>query len=270
LDIKKENDILGPGDLFGIVSAMSSNSHIETAQALEDVILVVVHRTQYSELIQKNPHLSMKIMLQFSSRLRHLNESFLQLTLKSAFKVDESDFFAVGEYYDYQGRHKQAFHAYAKYIEYYSTGENVTIARKRLTNMSAQRDLKFMEFNPNEANRIYPDGTMLFAEGEVGREMFIIQKGTVRIVRVVNNKEVLLAMLKEGDVFGEMSLLETKPRTASAVTDEGCQVLVVNHDSFKLMISDQPQLIAKITTILANRIWSIYKQLIKMHEKESD
>jgi hypothetical protein len=46
--------------------------------------------------------------------------------------------------------------------------------------------------------------------------------------------------------------------------------MVVNHANFNLMISDQPQLIAKITTILANRIWSIYKQLIKMHVKVTD
>jgi CRP-like cAMP-binding protein len=72
---------------------------------------------------------------------------------------------------------------------------------------------------------------------------------------------VLLAVLKTGDIFGEMALLEAKPRAASAVAYEDCQVLAVNRANFELMIKTQPQLIARLTTLLADRIWSIYRQL---------
>jgi CRP-like cAMP-binding protein len=102
---------------------------------------------------------------------------------------------------------------------------------------------------------------MFFAEGETGTELFIIQKGSVKIVRVVDNNEVLLAMLKAGDIFGEMALLESKPRAAGAVAFEDCEVMVVNQANFKLVITNQPPLVAKITTLLADRIWFIYKQL---------
>jgi len=72
---------------------------------------------------------------------------------------------------------------------------------------------------------------------------------------------VLLAMLKPGDILGEMALLEGKPRAASALAYEDCDVMVVNKANFELMIKNQPQLIAKITTLLADRLWLIYKQL---------
>jgi CRP-like cAMP-binding protein len=261
LDMVKENNILGPGDFFGVVSAMSSHSHIETAQAIEDVILVVVHRTQYSELIRKNPQVAMKIIVQFSKRLRFLDESLSEHTLKKTVKAGESDFFTMGEYYARQSQYKQAFYAYAKYIEYYPEGEKAAAARERLTKLNAKvTDVK-MKFGPNEFNRTYPKDAMFFAEGETGNELFIIQKGSVKIVRIVDNNEVLLAMLKAGDIFGEMALLESKPRAAGAIAYEDCEVMVVNQANFNLVITSQPPLVAKITTLLADRIWFIYKQL---------
>jgi CRP-like cAMP-binding protein len=261
LEMVKENNILGPGDFFGVVSAMSSHSHIETAQAMEDVILVVVHRTQYSGLIQKNPQVAMKIIVQFSKRLRYLDESLSEHTLKKTVKVGESDFFTMGEYYARHGQYKQAFYAYTRYIEYYPEGDKVAVSKERLAKLGTKvQDVK-MDFGPNEFNRTYPKDTTFFVEGETGKELFIIQKGSVKIVRIMDNNEVLLAMLKAGDIFGEMALLESKPRAAGAVAYEDCEVMVVNQANFKLVITGQPPLVAKITTLLADRIWFIYKQL---------
>jgi CRP-like cAMP-binding protein len=58
-----------------------------------------------------------------------------------------------------------------------------------------------------------------------------------------------------------MALLEAKPRAASAVAYENSVVLAVNRANFERMISTQPQIIVRLTTLLAERIWFIYKQL---------
>jgi CRP-like cAMP-binding protein len=109
--------------------------------------------------------------------------------------------------------------------------------------------------------RSYTKDTIIFCEGETGEELFIIQKGSVKIVKIVDNKEVLLAILKQSDIFGEMALLESKPRAACAVAHEDCQLMAVNRENFGQMIKTQPQLIARLTTLLSERIWLIYKQL---------
>jgi CRP-like cAMP-binding protein len=72
---------------------------------------------------------------------------------------------------------------------------------------------------------------------------------------------VLIAILKEGDIFGEMALLEAKPRAASAIAYENCKVLAVNRQNFEQMISTQPQMVARLTTLLSERVWFMYKQL---------
>ena len=256
-------NILGPGDFFAVVSSMASHSHIETAQALTDVVLISVHRDQYSELIQKNTPVAMKVILQFSKRLRYLDEALSRLTLKSGAEpeADVSHLFDVAEYYVRQSQYKQALYAYAKYIQYRPNGEKVAVAKERAAKIAAYAKNVRITFAPDEFNRSYPKDTMLFAEQEPGNELFVIQKGSVKIVKIVNDNEVLLAVLKAGDIFGEMALLEAKPRVASAIAYEDCQVLAVNRANFQRMITTQPQLIARLTTLLADRIWLIYKQL---------
>ena len=254
-------NILGPGDFFGVVSSMSSHSHIETARAVTDVILISVQKEQYGELIQRNTPVAMKIILQFSKRLRYLDEALSRLTLKNTAEADPSHLFTVAEHYIRQSQYNQAYYAYAKYIKYCPQGENVITAKERMAKIAIYVKGIKMEFGPDEFNRIYQKNSMVFAEGEPGNELFIIQKGSVTIAKIVDENEVLLAVLKQGDIFGEMALLEAKPRNASAVAYEECQLLAVNRANFQKMISSQPQLIARLTTLLADRIWFIYKHL---------
>jgi CRP-like cAMP-binding protein len=254
-------NILGPGDFFGVVSSMSSHSHIETARAVTDVVLISVQKEQYGELIQRNTPVAMKIILQFSKRLRYLDEALSRLTLKNTAEADPSHLFTVAEHYIRQSQYNQAYYAYAKYIKYCPQGEYAITAKERMAKIAIYVKGIKIEFGPDEFNRIYKKNSMVFAEGEPGNELFIIQKGSVTIAKIVDENEVLLAVLKPGDIFGEMALLEAKPRNASAVAYEECQLLAVNRANFQKMISSQPQLIARLTTLLADRIWFIYKHL---------
>jgi CRP-like cAMP-binding protein len=102
---------------------------------------------------------------------------------------------------------------------------------------------------------------MIFAEGEPAEEAFIIKSGSVKITRVSQNGEILLEIIKTGNVFGEMALLEAKPRSASAVAHEECDLMVVSQANFDHLIKTQPQLITKMTTLLAERIWTCYGRL---------
>jgi len=255
----ESDETLSPGDFFGVISTMSSHSHIESAQALTDVVLISVHQNQYVGLIQKNAQVAIKIILQFSKRLRYLNETLARLTLKNTADDGPSHLYDVAEYYLGQKQYNQAGYAYAQYIKLCPDGEKAAFAKDKLAKLAGSIDQT--KFTANDVNRTYRKDKMLFAEGEPGEELFIIQKGSIKITKIVDNKEVLLAMLKPGDILGEMALLEGKPRAASAVAYEDCDVMAVNKANFELMIKNQPQLIAKITTLLADRLWLIYKQL---------
>jgi len=255
-------NILGPGDFFGVVSTMSSHSHIETAQAVTDVSLISVHREQYGMLIERNTPVAMKIIESFSRRMRYLDEALARLTLKSnANEGDISHLFGVAEYYARQSQYNQAYYAYYQYLKYCPSGEHVVTARERLAKIKPYAQAIYLDGDENVFTRAYPADTMIFSENMPGKEMYIIQKGAVKITKIVNDNEVLLAVLRQGDMFGEMSLIESKPRSASAIAFEDAVLLAVNRENFSRMVQTQPQIIARLTTTLAERIWFVYKQL---------
>jgi len=258
---EESGDTLGPGDFFGVVSTMSSHSHIETAQALTDVTLISVQKDQFSQLIQNNAPVAMKIIMQFSKRMRYLDEALTRITLKNNAAEDPSHIFNVAEYYAKHNQYNQAFYAYQVYVKCCPAGENVATSVERLKKIAPYVKTVQQPFKPGENVRSFVKDQIVFCEGEPGEELFIIQKGSVKIVKITENNEILLAVLKAGDIFGEMALLESKPRAAGAVAYEDCQLMAVNRENFQQMIKTQPQLIARLTTLLSERIWLIYRQL---------
>ncbi len=256
-------NLLAPGDFFGVISTMSSHSHIETAQAVNDVTMIAVHRDQFGLLIERNAPVAMKIIQQFSKKMRYLDTALARITLKGGHQEGEdvSHLFKVAEYYARQSQYNQAYYAYSQYIRHCPHGENVQVARERMAKIKPYARAVYLDGNTEQMTRTYPKDTMIFSEAQPGSELYIIQKGSVKITKIVNDNEVLLALLKPGDIFGEMALLEDKPRTASAIAHEDAVMLAVNKANFKQMISTQPQMITRLTQILSDRLWFIYKQL---------
>lgn len=255
-------NLLAPGDFFGVVSTMSSHSHIETARAVTDVSLISVHRDQYGLLIERNAPVAMKIIQQFSKKMRYLDEALTRITLKSTAGEDPSHLFKVAEYYARQSQYNLAYFAYHQYIKYCADGENILLAKERMAKIRPYAHPSHLDVeHSQEFTRSYPKDTMVFSESQPGQELYIIQKGSVKIAKIENDNEVLLALLKPGDIFGEMSILEDKPRSASAIAYEDSVLLAVNKANFKRMVAAQPQIITRLTQLLSERIWFIYKQI---------
>ncbi len=254
-------NILAPGDFFGVISTMSSHSHIETALALTDVSLISVHREQYGLLIERNTPVALKIIQSFSRKMRFLDEALTRLTFKNTASGEPSHLFKVAEYYARQSQYNQAYYAYFKFLQHCPADPNADKAKERMAKIHPYAKAVYLDRTPDDFTRTYPKNTMIFSENEPGTELYIIQRGVVKITKIVEDNEVLLAMLKPGDIFGEMALLENKPRSASAIAMEDCTLMAVNKANFERMVASQPQLITRLTTLLAERLWFIYKQL---------
>lgn len=255
-------NILNPGDFFGVVSTMSGHSHIETAQAISDVSLIAVHRDKFDLLIERNTPVALKIIETFSRQLRHLDEALGRLTQKTLkADSDASHLFIIAEFYARQNQYNLAYYAYYQYLKILPNGEHAAKARERLVKIKPYSKAVYLDGDEKNFNRVYPKDTMIFAENMPGKELYIIQKGTVKITKIVNNNEVMLAVLKAGDIFGEMSLIENKPRSACVIAMEESALLAVNRENFENMIRTQPQIINRLTQTAAKRIWLMYKQL---------
>lgn len=101
----------------------------------------------------------------------------------------------------------------------------------------------------------FPAGSVIFLEGDIGSEMFIIQSGQVRISRLISGQERDLAVLEKGDFFGEMALLEEVPErsaTASAVTD--VEVLQLRASDFDSLLRRRPEIALRMMMKLSERL----------------
>jgi hypothetical protein len=97
-------------------------------------------------------------------------------------------------------------------------------------------------------------GEYLFREGEIGTEMYILQDGQVEILKTLGGEDKQLAVLEKGDFFGEMSLLEDLPRTASARTLVPCKVLKINGTTFDQMLRSNPEIAVRMMRKLSRRL----------------
>lgn len=251
----------GPGDFVGVVPCMTGHLQIETAIALTDVVAISVRKDQYPELIAQNTPVALKIIKTFANRMRVMNEMLTKATLHSqGTPLNYEHIYTVGAYYEKTSHLDIAVYAYYQYLKTKPVSPNAEIAKKKFIALKPRTNAVYFEPTA-ELTRSYPKDTMIFSEAQSGADMFIIQQGEVTISKVVNGNEVTLAVLKKGDMFGEMALLENKPRSASAIAHSDCVLMVVNRSNFDQMVSTQPQLIAKLTTTLADRLWSMYRQL---------
>jgi CRP-like cAMP-binding protein len=261
-EVVKERDgnILQPGDFFGVVSALSHHNHIETARAVTEVSLIAVPEADFDSFIQHNTQVAMNIITQFSIRMRYLNKAFTQRTLNDTTEGEEvGNLFDIGKYYDKVKNFSHAFYAYHQYLKYCPDGANVAEAKERLE--AAKSYAKIIPFTADGNKRVYAADTVLYAQGEPAQEMYVIQSGAIRISKIVNNNEVILTTLKAGDVLGEMAILESKPRSVTAVTVEMTTLISISKSNFANIVDTNPQIVGHLVKSLAERIWFIYRQL---------
>jgi len=100
--------------------------------------------------------------------------------------------------------------------------------------------------------RIYRAGEPLFTEGQIGRAVFIIRSGQVELTKKnTSNKSVRLGILNAGQIFGEMALLENRPRTASAVVAQDSVIYLLYTATLETLIHRYPQIGLKLMRNMA-------------------
>jgi CRP-like cAMP-binding protein len=109
--------------------------------------------------------------------------------------------------------------------------------------------------------RVVPTGTLLFHENDPGEEMFIIQTGKVKISKKVRNVEKTLVVLGKGEFFGEMAILNDRPRSATAEVVEDSEILVIDRKTFETMIRGNAEISLRIIKKLSARLQEADNQI---------
>lgn len=106
----------------------------------------------------------------------------------------------------------------------------------------------------------FPKNTVLFSEGDETDSLYIICDGKVKVTISDNEgNEVILSILGVGEYFGEMALLDSEPRSASAVSKEPCEILIISKKDFMNIFSVNP--------VAANLLKGVIRRLRDANKK---
>ncbi len=109
--------------------------------------------------------------------------------------------------------------------------------------------------------RSFSTGTVIFREGEVGHEAYMLQQGTVRIFKTVAGKRVTIGRVWPFQVFGELSMMDDAPRMAGALADDDVVCLVLEKDAIRSMMEQAPPGLTTLVQSLLTTIRVVGKDL---------
>jgi CRP/FNR family cyclic AMP-dependent transcriptional regulator len=102
--------------------------------------------------------------------------------------------------------------------------------------------------------RTYPRGAVIINEGDAATSVFIVLSGRLKVyLGDAGGKEFVLETLSEGDLFGELALLDNAPRSASVMAIEPCKLLALSASDFKSLASN-PELAARLMQRLTEKV----------------
>lgn len=107
-------------------------------------------------------------------------------------------------------------------------------------------------------------GDFLFREGDLSREMYIVQTGGIEVFKTIENRKLVLTQIDRGGMVGEMSLLESLPRSASAQATTETSLLVLDLGSFLLKLRRDPTFAFELMKQLSGRVRATNEKLLAL------
>jgi CRP/FNR family cyclic AMP-dependent transcriptional regulator len=126
---------------------------------------------------------------------------------------------------------------------------------RRVPLFSSLTEMQLDNVAAGSARRSYPKGRTIVAEGEASQSMYILLAGRAKVQRSDSEgKEVILAVIGSGEFFGEMSLIDDAPRSASVITLEPCEFMAITKDAFKGVLMQSPETSMAVMRGLVRRL----------------
>ena len=117
---------------------------------------------------------------------------------------------------------------------------------------------QLQELEKISIRRSFPKNTILCMEGDENNQLYVIASGKVSIyVNGDDGKRVILNFLGEGDTFGELSLLDNGPVSASVMTVTECKFITVSREAFQRFLDQHPEFSATLIRQLVSKVRSL-------------
>jgi len=126
---------------------------------------------------------------------------------------------------------------------------------KEISIFSCLDDETIRYFEKVAVRQKFPKNTVLFSKGDRSDSFYIVSSGRVKaIIHDEQGKEIVLSRIGAGEYFGEMAAIDGAPRSATIMTKEPTEVLVIRRDDFRKMLSSNPDMMFDLLKVLLERL----------------
>jgi CRP/FNR family cyclic AMP-dependent transcriptional regulator len=103
--------------------------------------------------------------------------------------------------------------------------------------------------------RHYAKGQVIFAQGDPGQSLYIVETGRVAaIASTADGRELVLNRFGPGECFGELALLDGEPRSANAVAQEACSLFLLRRDDFLRFLVEHPSVAIHLLALVSRKL----------------
>jgi CRP-like cAMP-binding protein len=258
---EKELSRFEAGDTFGLVSAMTERRHIVTLVAETNVELIRISVQFLGKFLHNNKKICMKMLKFYAKELYALDTHLAQVNAREKYAQTPLKLVLDAHDYNEMGQKGKAAYALAHYIHWAENNPDIKSkqflekAKAQLKKIDPQYKLKFIEGNKLS----FQNNEVIFLENEPSDCFYVLTRGSVKLFKLVNQKEFLLGVIKDGEIFGEMSLLNDHPRMASAIAETDTEILKLSQANFTDLVGEK--LMQSIFESLSRRIWFGHQRL---------
>lgn len=264
------------GEFFGVKSALGHFAREETATVLMDSVCVSMTVQEFETLFSSNKAVIMKMLRVFSKQLRVVHKKTEAILNKGKDINQEKGLLSVAKAFFDDEKWRTCAEICENYLRRYPAAEN----KENIARMYAVANARARQGFSSEAPAFYDDaavspeeikvfelpafgrfakkyesGQVIITEFEPGDSFYLIQKGSVQLVKCVNGQNKNLDILKPGEFFGEMAILDNSPRSATCVALGDVQCLEFNRENFEVLIMGNAQIALNILKLFCKRIY---------------
>ncbi|GMO55053.1 MAG: hypothetical protein Ta2G_14010 [Termitinemataceae bacterium] len=257
-----ENGVMGTGCFFSLAACLNKHVSLDTVVAETDAGIMCITRENFSAFIAEHLADMNRILAHLSMRLRGLNEYLIHGTIQDTGVVFAELLLKSANFFESKEMFTTAFCAYTKYLMFMPHGDFEKTAKEKIEKYEKYgKNIRF-DYRSKDMKRFYPEGTLIFCEKEPGNEMFVVEHGTINITKIIDDKEVILAVLKQGDILGELGLIDQKPRSANAIAATDCEIMAITNAIYLPLLKDGNLIIERICNTLAARICIMHEKIV--------
>ncbi len=264
------------GEFFGVKSALGHFRREETATALVPTVAVTLTIQEFEILFSNNKALIMKMLRVFSNQLRQIHKK-TESILNNIQEDQQSGMLAVAKSFYDEEQYRSACDVYMKFMKRYSNSPQIPEVQKiyndaklHADKLAATNRNAVIDYEDDSGNaslklfslpaferfaKTYEPGEVIIAEYEPGDSFYLIQSGRVQLVKCVNGSKKNLDVLKPGEFFGEMAILDNSARSATCMAAGKVKCLEFNKENFELLITGNPQMALLLLKLFCKRIY---------------